>query len=226
MGLGYRLVWVAHFIRFMGSLCSLCGLTLFAWVCSLCSLLRKVQILGGESEGVVGDFLGDGGWERVRGSMEDNINTIMGFDFEGKKNENSNLDLKKAPKPIVEGYVYYFEKTDAYRLAIDILEEVYKLSWIFPKDERYGLADQIRRASVSIASNIAEGYGRDYGKGRNQFFTYSYASALEVYCQLEIALRLNYLLEQEKSYVDLRKKIQKLTYMISSIKFAKPKVSN
>lgn len=171
-------------------------------------------------------FLGDRDWERVRGSMEDNINTIMGFDFEGKKNENSNLDLKKAPKPIVEGYVYYFEKTDAYRLAIDILEEVYKLSWIFPKDERYGLADQIRRASVSIASNIAEGYGRDYGKGRNQFFTYSYASALEVYCQLEIALRLNYLLEQEKSYVDLRKKIQKLTYMISSIKFAKPKVSN
>lgn len=158
--------------------------------------------------------------------MNDKINTILGFDFEGEKNENSSLDSKKADKPIAEGYVYYFEKTDAYRLAIDILEEVYKLSRVFPKDERYGLADQIKRASVSVASNIAEGYGRDVGKGRNQFLTYSYASALEVYCQLEIAWRLNYVVDHEKSYEELRKKIQKLTYMISSIKFAKPKVSN
>ena len=111
-------------------------------------------------------------------------------------------------------------------MAIDILEEVYKLSRVFPKDERYGLADQIKRASVSVASNIAEGYGRDVGKGRNQFLTYSYASALEVYCQLEIAWRLNYVVDHEKSYEELRKKVQKLTYMISSIKFAKPKVSN
>lgn len=171
-------------------------------------------------------FLGDWCWEWVRGGMEDDINTIMGFDFEGENNENSNLDLNKATKPIVEGYIYYFEKTDAYRLAIDILEEVYKLSRVFPKAERYGLADQIRRASVSVASNIAEAYGRDVGKGRNQFLTYSYASALEVYCQLEIAWRLNYLVDQEKSYEELRKKIQRLTFMISSIKFAKPKVSN
>jgi four helix bundle protein len=185
-----------------------------------------VQILGGESEGVGGDFLGDEGWECVRSDMNENINTILSFDFEGEKNENSNGDLKKTAVPIEGGYVYYFEKTDAYRLAIDILEEVYKLSTIFPKEERYGLVDQIRRASVSVASNIAEGYGRDIGKGRNQFFTYSYASALEVYCQLEIALRLNYLVGREKSYADLRKKIQKLTYIISATKHAKPKVSN
>ena len=158
--------------------------------------------------------------------MEDKLNTILCFDFEGEKNENSSLDSKKAAKPTTERYVYYFEKTEAYRLAIDILEEVYKLSRVFPKDERYGLADQIKRASVSVASNIAEGYGRDVGKGRNQFLTYSYASALEVYCQLEIAWRLNYVVDHEKSYEELRKKIQKLTYMISSIKFAKPKVSN
>jgi four helix bundle protein len=136
------------------------------------------------------------------------------------------LNLKKAPKPIVEGYVYYFEKTDAYRLAIDILEEVYKLSWIFPKDERYGLADQIRRASVSIASNIAEGYGRDYGKGRNQFFTYSYASAFEVYCQLEVAFKLEYFKDRELQYENMRKKIRKLTYLISTLKSANLKNRN
>jgi len=158
--------------------------------------------------------------------MNDEMNIIMGFDFDGEKNDNSISKLNQVKGPIESGYVYYFEKTDAYRLAIDILEEVYKLSWFFPKDERFGLIDQIRRASVSVASNIAEGYGRNSGKGRNQFFTYSYASALEVYCQLEIALRLNYLVDREKTYAELRKKIRKLTYLISSIKFAKPKVTN
>lgn len=176
--------------------------------------------------GVGSGFLGEGGWEWVLEGMKDKINTILGFDFEGENNESSNKGPENAAKPIVKGYVYYFERTEAYRLAIDILEEVYKLSRVFPKEERFGLADQIKRASVSVASNIAEGYGRDVGKGRNQFLTYSYASALEVYCQLEIALRLNYLVNQEQRYEELRRKIQKLTYIISSIKYAKPKVSN
>ena len=159
--------------------------------------------------------------------MNDKINTILGFDFEGEKKENSDLKSDGNKTSAGEGgFVYSFEKTGAYKLAMEILVQVYGVSQGFPKSERFGLIDQIRRASISVVSNIAEGFGRNMGKGRNQFLTYSYASALEVYCQLEIAWRLNYVVDNEKSYEELRKKIQKLTYMISSIKFAKPKVSN
>ena len=172
-------------------------------------------------------FLGDGDWERVRGSMEDNINTIMGFDFEGEKNENSNLRSEGDNTSAAEGgFVYSFEKSSAYNLAMEIMVQVYGVSQGFPKSERFGLIDQIRRASVSVVSNIAEGYGRNFGKGRNQFFTYSYASAFEVYCQLEVAFKLEYFKDRELQYENMRKKIRKLTYLISTLKSANLKNRN
>ena len=109
--------------------------------------------------------------------MNDKINTILGFDFEGEKNENSDLKSDGNKTSAGEGgFVYSFEKTSAYKLAMEILVQVYGVSQGFPKSERFGLIDQIRRASISVVSNIAEGFGRNMGKGRNQFLTYSYAS--------------------------------------------------
>lgn len=51
-----------------------------------------------------------------------------------------------------------------------LVKSVYQLSKLFPKDEQYGLTDQIRRAAVSVPSNIAEGCGRNYFKESIQFF--------------------------------------------------------
>ena len=159
--------------------------------------------------------------------MNDKINTILGFDFEGEKNENSDLKSDGNKTSAGEGgFVYSFEKTSAYKLAMEILVQVYGVSQCFPKSERFGLIDQIRRASISVVSNIAEGFGRNMGKGRNQFLTYSYASAFEVYCQLEVAAKLGYFRDKNKDYEDMRKKIRKLTYLISTIKSANSKDQN
>ena len=81
--------------------------------------------------------------------------------------------------------------------SIDMVVEIYHLTSNFPKEELYGLTSQIRRASVSIPSNIAEGYGRFSDKELVRFLFISLGSASEVETQLIICNRLNYLLEKD-----------------------------
>ncbi|ADW69949.1 four helix bundle protein [Granulicella tundricola] len=76
--------------------------------------------------------------------------------------------------------------------AIQMTLAVYKLSAAFPKDETYGLTSQIRRASVSVASNIAEGYGRGSRGEYRQFLGIARGSNCEVQTQLFIARELGY----------------------------------
>ncbi len=76
--------------------------------------------------------------------------------------------------------------------AMQMTLTVYKLSSTFPKDETYGLTSQIRRASVSVASNIAEGYGRGTRGEYKQFLGMARGSNCEVQTQLTIARELGY----------------------------------
>ena len=73
-----------------------------------------------------------------------------------------------------------------------LVTEIYKISEDFPKHEIYGLSSQIRRAAVSIASNIAEGAGRRGNKEFSRFLYIALGSLSEVETQLEISQRLNY----------------------------------
>ena len=79
---------------------------------------------------------------------------------------------------------------DVYKNAIDFVSEVYKLTSHFPKDEIYGLTSQMRRAAVSIPSNIAEGSARNHSKEFKQFLYISLGSASELDTLLFIALNL------------------------------------
>jgi len=82
--------------------------------------------------------------------------------------------------------------------SMDLVEDVYSVSKAFPKEELYGLTSQLRRAAVSIPSNIAEGAGR---KGEKEFIRFLYislGSLSELETQLEIAVRLNYVAENIK----------------------------
>ena len=72
-----------------------------------------------------------------------------------------------------------------------LAQEVYGLTNTFPREETYGLVAQMRRASVSIPSNIAEGYGRG-GKDYDRFVGIAYGSLLELETQLELASRLGF----------------------------------
>lgn len=86
-----------------------------------------------------------------------------------------------------------FKDLKIWQKAITLTEQVYKSTKAFPEDEKYGLSMQLRRASVSIASNISEGFGRYYTKDYQRFLFIAVGSCNEVYTQITIASRLNYL---------------------------------
>ena len=78
---------------------------------------------------------------------------------------------------------------------MDIVVDVYQQTLAWPKDERFGLTSQIRRAATSIPSNIAEGKGRASDREFIKFLNYARGSLYEVQTQVKVARRLNYLTE-------------------------------
>ena len=82
---------------------------------------------------------------------------------------------------------------EVWKQSIDLVSTVYRISKTFPHEERYGLANQMRRAAVSIPSNIAEGAGRGSRKEFSQFLHIALGSLSEVETQIIIAKRLGYL---------------------------------
>jgi four helix bundle protein len=90
-----------------------------------------------------------------------------------------------------------FRELIAWQKALNLVEEPYKASKSFPKDELYGLTSQIRRAVVSIPSNIAEGQGRDSTREFRHHLSIAYGSLCEVQTQIFIAQRLTYLKEEQ-----------------------------
>jgi len=84
----------------------------------------------------------------------------------------------------------------AWQKSMNLVEDVYRASAGFPADERFGLTAQLRRAVVSIPSNIAEGYGRSTKADYLRFIDIAKGSANEVETQLRIAQRLRFVKEQ------------------------------
>jgi four helix bundle protein len=85
-----------------------------------------------------------------------------------------------------------FHDLVVWKKAIELTTSVYKLSRTFPKDETYGLISQMRRSSVSVASNIAEGRGRLNRAEFRQFLGLSQGSLFELKTQLQVARNLGY----------------------------------
>jgi len=89
--------------------------------------------------------------------------------------------------------LYSFEKLDVWNLGRKLTKNIYKISKGFPEDERFGLTSQIRRASISVTSNIAEGSSRKSGKEQARYTEIAYGSLLEILSQLIVALDLGYI---------------------------------
>ena len=97
----------------------------------------------------------------------------------------------------MDNNIFSFENLAAYQRSMDLVEHVYTLLKKFPKEEQYAICDQLRRAVVSVPSNMAEGLSRYSAKEKVHFVEISYGSLMEVYCQLNIAQRLGYISGEE-----------------------------
>ena len=94
-----------------------------------------------------------------------------------------------------------YRDLEVWQESIELSVAIYNLTQFFPKDELYGLNSQLRRAAVSIPSNIAEGYGRASRQDFRRFTAIARGSALEVQTQLTIAARLGLAEEKDMSPV-------------------------
>jgi len=111
---------------------------------------------------------------------------------------------------------YSFEKLEVWQHARKLAVWIYGMTAKFPKEEKFGLMGQMRRAAISIASNIAEGTSRITSKDQSYFSTISYSSSIELLNDLIISNDLQFL--AEKDYEEGRTLIEKQTYLISQLR--------
>jgi four helix bundle protein len=110
---------------------------------------------------------------------------------------------------------FSFEKLDVYREALDFANEIYQVTKRYPKDEIFGITNQIRRSAMSIAQNIAEGSGRTKKEFRH-FLDIARTSGYECIPLLEISLNQNYINKEE--FNALYEKSDKLVRRINALK--------
>jgi four helix bundle protein len=110
-----------------------------------------------------------------------------------------------------------------WKRAMELTVSIYRLSSLFPRDEIYGLTSQIRRAAVSIASNIAEGYGRGTRPDYRNFLCMARGSNFEVQTQLAIARELGYGSSESLGIAEgLSEEVSKMLYaLIEKLKATK-----
>ena len=94
-------------------------------------------------------------------------------------------------------YIRPYKKLEVYTIGKELVLRVYELLKKFPKEEQYALCDQLRRAVISVPSNVAEGLGRLSEKEQVRFIEIAYGSLLEVETQLDLAYDLRYITEED-----------------------------
>lgn len=113
-------------------------------------------------------------------------------------------------------YTFSFEKLNVWVEAKEFTKVIYLRTEKFPESEKFGLISQLRRASISICSNIAEGSARKSFKDKAHFTTLAFSSTVEVLNQLIIAFELNLLTKNE--YLKLRSDLESITNKLNSLR--------
>lgn len=108
------------------------------------------------------------------------------------------------------------EKQEVWVAAKSLAAGVYRITATFPKEERFGLVDQMRRAGVPVMSNLAEGCGRTSARDQAHFSQMAFSSLLELDAQFQLALDLSFLTESE--YQGIRISIRELVKRISALR--------
>lgn len=112
---------------------------------------------------------------------------------------------------------YGFEKLKVWQESRELVKVVYQITADFPDSERYGLTSQIRRAAISVGSNIAEGSGRRGVKEQQQFYRVAYGSLMEVLSQFILASDLGFL-DEIILIEEMRPKIESISSKLYSLR--------
>lgn len=116
----------------------------------------------------------------------------------------------------MEPHKFSFEGLEVYEKARALVSDVYRIQNQFPKEERFALGDQIRRAAVSITANLAEGSGRQSLKEKIHFIEISYGSLMEVFCELQTACDLDYMTDEQLN--NIRPQFTDIAKMLSGLR--------
>lgn len=112
--------------------------------------------------------------------------------------------------------IFSFENLKVYQISRDLVKDIYIIQNSFPKEERYALCDQVRRAAVSITANLAEGSGRQSIREKIHFIEVAFGSMTEVFCELQTACDLNYITTDQ--FDSLRPKFKEVAKMLSGLR--------
>ena len=109
-----------------------------------------------------------------------------------------------------------YKDLEVWQVSLDLVKAIYQVTGKFPSSERFGLTQQIRRAAVSIPSNIAEGQFRNSPKEFKQFLSIALGSAAELETQLIIAREMDYLSVEESTFLlNILERIMKMLKKLS-----------
>ena len=132
------------------------------------------------------------------------------------------LDVLKVKSPVSRAYgkkgrtMFRFEKLDVWQKAVEYAGRVYEVTRKFPDDERYGLISQMRRAAVSVSSNLAEGSARNSDRDFARFVEIAYGSLMETISQAQIAKIQHFI--QDDSFNELYQRADQLARMLSGLR--------
>ena len=107
------------------------------------------------------------------------------------------------------------KKLDVYQIALKLVKEVYTITQTFPPEERFLIVNQVRRAAISVCSNLAEGSARKSKQEKIRFFEISRSSAVEIDTQFEIVLILQYV--KNDQITQLEQYLESVFRMISKL---------
>jgi len=111
---------------------------------------------------------------------------------------------------------YSFERLDVWKIAKEFVKHIYNLTQGFPSREKYGIVDQLRRAAISVPSNLAEGSGRTSGKDKARFTQISYGSLMECLNLIVISNELNMIRDEDLN--QLRNEVEAISRKLSNLR--------
>ena len=112
-------------------------------------------------------------------------------------------------------YQFYFEKLEVWQNSRKLVKEIYLLTSSFPDNEKFGITNQMRRASTSISANIAEGFSRQSNKEKSRLFNIAFGSTIEIINFLILSNDLGFL--SDEIYIELREKAELITNQINAL---------